>query len=73
LTPPLEQSRVMLGTEEDATIAYGVGEMIDREFDTDWGLPVGMIRNGGTSTIGTARIDIRDLNGDRAGHLNVTG
>ncbi len=73
LTPPLEQSRVMLGTEADAATAYGFGEMIDRATETDWGLPVGLIRNGGAGTIGTARIDIRDLNGDRAGHLNVTG
>lgn len=73
LTPPLEQSRVMLGTEEDAATAYGYGDMFDRDTETNWGLPIGLIRNGGSDTIGTARIDIRDLNGDRAGHLNVTG
>lgn len=75
LTPPLEQSIVYPGTEVDAGIAYGFGDMIEREDgkETDWSLPIGLLRNGADGTVGVARIDLRDLTGDRAGHLNVTG
>lgn len=78
-TPPLEQSRVFLSGEADAARAYGFAEMIetvrvvDREVEHDWRLPVGLLRNGGERTVGPAYVDLRDLSGDRAGHLNVTG
>jgi uncharacterized protein len=32
-----------------------------------------VIRNGALATVGIAKIDLRRLNGDRAGHLNITG
>jgi DNA helicase HerA-like ATPase len=73
LTPPREQSLVMLGDEADVAAAWSYNEMIDDFTDTDWNLPIGLIRNGGQGTVGVAKIDLRDLNGERAGHLNVTG
>ncbi|MGI8549440.1 MAG: hypothetical protein ACR2PL_01400 [Dehalococcoidia bacterium] len=77
LTPPLEESLVFLSTEADAGATYGYDTMIEHAEDgsevANWGLPVGLLRNGGTATVGVARIDLRDLVGDRAGHLNVTG
>lgn len=79
LTPPLEQSLVYLGTEEDAGKAYGYAAMVERDDDdegtviADWSLPIGLLRSGGEGVVGVAKIDLRDLIGDRAGHLNVTG
>ncbi len=73
LTPPLEQSLVWLADEDDAAFAYGYDQMCDEESGDDWGLPIGLVRNGAAETIGVAKIDLRDLCGDRAGHLNVTG
>ena len=72
-TPPLEQSPVELGDATDAAIAYGYAEMLDEVTHEDWGLPIGVIRNGALATVGVAKIDLRRLNGDRAGHLNITG
>jgi DNA helicase HerA-like ATPase len=78
-TPPLEQSLVYLSGVGEAEHAYGFASMREamrlpeREVILDWRLPVGLLRNGGEETVGPAYIDIRDLNGDRAGHLNVTG
>lgn len=72
-TPPLEQSPVYLGDEADAAIAYRYAEMLDEVTGEDWGLPIGVIRNGALTTVGVAKIDLRRLNGDRAGHLNITG
>lgn len=72
-TPPREQSPVYLGSAEDAGVAYNYGEMLDDELHVDWGLPIGVLRNGASRTLGVAKIDLRSLNGDRAGHLNVTG
>jgi hypothetical protein len=72
-TPPLEQSPVYLGDETDAAIAYSYAEMLDEVTEEDWGLPIGVIRNGALATVGVAKIDLRRLNGDRAGHLNITG
>lgn len=73
LTPPLEQSLVILGGEAEAEAAYGYDEMRDPESSVDWGLPFGLLRNGAALTAGVARLDVRDLCGERAGHLNVTG
>jgi hypothetical protein len=72
LTPPREQSLVYRADEADAYRAYGYDEMRD-ENGVDWRLPIGLLRNGGDATVGVAHIDLRDLRGDRAGHLNVTG
>lgn len=71
LTPPLEQSVVVLAGPEDAAKAYGYDTMTEGAMD--WGLPIGLLRNGGAGVAGVARIDLRDLKGDRAGHMNVTG
>jgi hypothetical protein len=64
---------VLLGGEDDVGVAWGYEEMRDEVAEIDWGLSIGLIRNGALSTIGVARIDLRDLTGDRAGHFNVTG
>ena len=72
-TAPIEQSPVWLGEAAEAALAYGYDEMVDQETGADWGLPIGLIRNGGEATAGVAKLDWRDLSGDRAGHLNVTG
>lgn len=66
LTPPIEQSRVYLGTEADAAMAYGFGEMRRS-------LAIGRLRNGGTQFAGTAQIDLAYLLGENGGHLNVNG
>jgi hypothetical protein len=73
LTPPLEQSLVWLADKEDAAFAYGYDQMLDEESGDDWGLAIGLVRNGAVATIGVAKVDLRDLCGERAGHLNVTG
>lgn len=73
LTPPLEQSLVMLGGEAEAEAAYGYDAMRDPDSGADWGLPFGLLSNGAAVTAGVARLDVRDLCGERAGHLNVTG
>ena len=72
LTPPLERSDVLLAGLADAGQAYGYSEMIDAD-GTDWSLPIGVLRNGGDGRLGPALVDLRDLGGQRAGHLNVTG
>jgi len=78
-TPPLEQSRVFLSGAVEAARAYGFDEMAEmvrvdgRDVEHDWRLPLGLLRNGGEGTVGPAYVDLRDLSGDRAGHLNVTG
>src|SRR5262249_43742967 len=72
LTPPLERSDVLLAGLVDAGYAYRYGEMMDAD-GTDWSLPVGVLRNGGDGRLGPALVDLRDLCGERAGHLNVTG
>jgi hypothetical protein len=75
LTPPREESVVYLGGREDAARAYGFDQMSEdlNGVRTDWSLPVGLVRNGASRTVGLAKIDLRDLIGERAGHLNVTG
>lgn len=72
LTPPLDRSDVQLAGQADARQAFGYDEMVDDD-GTDWSLPIGLLRNGGTDLLGPALIDLRDLCGERAGHLNVTG
>jgi len=73
MTPPLEESLVFLGGAAAAAKAYDYESMDDPENDANWGLPIGLLRNGGMDMSGAALIDIRDLCGQRAGHLNVTG
>jgi uncharacterized protein len=73
MTPPLEQSLVRLAGPAEAGLAYGYDTMVDPGRDMDWRLPIGLLRNGGSAFAGTACVDLRDLTGDRAGHLNVTG
>jgi len=73
MTPPLEESLVFLGRAAAAAKAYDYESMDDPENDANWGLPIGLLRNGGMDMSGAALIDIRDLCGQRAGHLNVTG
>ncbi len=73
LTPPLEESLVFLGGPDAAAQAYDYGSLIDPDSGVDWALVTGLLRNGGSGTSGPAKIDVRDLCGDRAGHLNVTG
>ncbi|TAK28735.1 MAG: ATP-binding protein [Chloroflexota bacterium] len=73
LTPPVEQSAVFLSSEAEAGKAYDYESMTDVMTQQDWSLPIGLLRNGGAGTVGVARIDLRDLCGDRAGHMNVTG
>lgn len=73
LTPPMEQSPVFLGDEDDAAMTYSYDSMKESATGTDWSLPIGLLSNGGADTVGVARIDLRDLTGDRAGHLNITG
>jgi uncharacterized protein len=73
MTPPLEQSVVRLAGPVEAGRAYAYDAMQDLERGVDWRLPVGLLRNGGSAFAGVACIDLRDLTGDRAGHLNATG
>ena len=71
LTPPLERSDVLLAGIADARQAYGYDDMISD--GVDWSLAIGLLRNGGSGQLGPALLDLRDLCGERAGHLNVTG
>lgn len=72
LTPPLERSDVLLAGIQEAGEAYSYRDML-AEDGTDWSLAVGVLRNGGSGQLGPALVDLRDLCGERAGHLNVTG
>ncbi len=47
--------------------------MLDDLLHVDCGVPIGLLRNGALATVGVAKIDLRNLNGEQAGHLNVTG
>ncbi len=66
LTPPIEQSKVYLGGENEADFSYGFGEM-------DRSMVVGRLRNGGSGYAGLAKIDLAYLLGNNGGHLNVNG
>ncbi len=65
-TPPTEESEVYLATAEEAKQGYGVDRM-------DTPLPVGLLKNGGTETVGTAVVDLAFLLGENGGHMNVNG
>ena len=65
-TPPTEESEVFLATPQEAREGYGVDRMEHK-------LPVGLLRNGGTATVGPAFIDLDFLLGANGGHLNVNG
>jgi uncharacterized protein len=73
LTPPLEANLVAFGSEVDAYAAYGYDQMLDLESGVDWGVAIGLLRNGRAATLGVAKVDLRMLTGALAGHLNVTG
>jgi hypothetical protein len=66
LTPPREESPVVLASTEDASVAYGVGEMTEP-------LPIGLIKNGASGSAGPAMIDLADVLGQNGAHVNVTG
>ena len=66
LAPPLEQSSVYLGSEDDAQLAYRFDEIENP-------LPVGLIKNGGNAIAGTGVIDLDYLLGVNGGHMNING
>jgi hypothetical protein len=66
LTPPREESPVVLAGPEDASTAYGVGEMAEP-------LAIGLIKNGAAGNAGPASIDLADLLGQNGAHVNITG
>ncbi|MFN3650414.1 MAG: ATP-binding protein [Armatimonadota bacterium] len=66
LTPPREQSRVYLGGEFEARLAYGADEIENP-------LPVGLVKNGGSVVAGPGVIDLDYLLGVNGGHMNVNG
>ena len=66
LAPPLEQSSVYLGSEEDAQLAYRFDEI-------EHPLTVGLIKNGGNAVAGTGVIDLDYLLGVNGGHMNING
>lgn len=68
LTAPFEQSPVILGSAEEAQIAYGIDEIGE-----DSRLPIGLIKNGGEAVAGTGIIDLDYLLGANGGHMNVNG
>lgn len=65
-TPPLDQSPVLLGGEEEAWLAYGADEVKNR-------LYVGLIKNGADVIAGPGVIDLDYLLGANGGHMNVNG
>jgi len=66
LTPPLEQSSVVLGAQAEARLAYGADEI-------DNPLPIGLVKNGGNVVAGPGVIDLDYLLGVNGGHMNVNG
>jgi hypothetical protein len=66
LAPPLEQSSVFLGDENDARCAYRADEIENP-------LAIGLIKNGGSAIAGLGMIDLDYLLGINGGHLNVNG
>jgi uncharacterized protein len=66
LAPPLEQSSVFLGDENDARRAYRADEI-------DNPLAIGLIKNGGSAIAGPGMIDLDYLLGINGGHMNVNG
>jgi uncharacterized protein len=65
-TPPIDQSKVYLCSEEEAGKSYGSDE-------NEQPLAVGLIKNGGAATAGAGRIDLDYLLGANGGHMNVNG
>lgn len=68
LAPPVEGSRVVLGGEEEAAVAYGADEIEARDR-----LALGLVKNGGSRLAGPGCVDLGYLLGINGGHLNVTG
>lgn len=66
LTPPLEESEVLLGGAQTAEWAYGFNEM-------NRPLAIGRLKNGASDFAGTGKIDLYYLLGQYAGHMNVSG
>ena len=66
LAPPLEQSSVYLGSEEDAQLAYRFDEI-------EHPLTIGLIKNGGNAIAGKGVIDLDYLLGVNGGHMNING
>ncbi len=66
LTPPLDQSPVVLGGEREAWLAYGADEVENR-------LSVGLVKNGADVVAGPGVIDLDYLLGANGGHMNVNG
>ncbi len=65
-TPPMEYSKVYLGEQNDAEVAYGFSEM-------SRSMSVGRLYNGANNFAGLAQIDLHYLLGENGGHLNVSG
>jgi hypothetical protein len=65
-TPPTEESLVYLATPQEAREGYGVDRMKHP-------LEIGLLKNGGTETAGSALIDLAFLLGENGGHMNVNG
>ena len=65
-TPPLEQSRVYLCSDQEAGLAYGADE-------NEAPLTLGEIKNGGDVVAGCGQIDMNYLIGVTGGHMNING
>jgi hypothetical protein len=66
LAPPMEESPVILGAQEEARRAYGADEV-------EHPLRLGLVKNGGDAVAGPGIIDLDYLLGQNGGHLNVNG
>jgi uncharacterized protein len=66
LVPPREEAPVFAGEAADAAVAYGMAAMAAP-------VTVGLVRNGGDTTAGPAKIDLDYLLGSLGGHCNVNG
>ena len=66
LTPPLEESEVLLGGADTADWAYGFKEM-------NRPLGIGRLKNGASHYAGAGKIDLFYLLGQFSGHMNVSG
>ena len=65
-TPPLEQSKVYVCSDDEAGLAYGSDE-------NEAPLTLGKIKNGGNVLAGSGQIDMNYLIGVSGGHMNVNG
>jgi hypothetical protein len=66
LTPPREESPVVIARGADARKAYGVDEMVEP-------MPFGVLKNGARLDAGPAWLDLADVLGQNSAHVNVTG